>query len=372
MFDMYSGMFDASVGGGAPAVGQPGHLHRRDLVLQRPGEAAGRNRGGDAGSLPAAQAVGAALGALQGVRRQQASAFQPLELDAERRVEERPLCDHGARLRDPTARSTTSSAARRRSRIYFWRRYEFTLDREWLRDARLPDAARARWSSIAIYPNVKKGADGKYHIHHVNSNESIYGARDTDEDLSAMRGITAAVLRAAEILKVDAEHAGQCGASSWTTWRRSPPATIADALKPDGYAGPRVFVRGLQARDQARRLHCRTATACRCGSSTCATAGRNRGDRRTPRSTRRCATESDAADHGAGAFQDGDRGGAAGARRRGAVHDSGADRGARGGARHGLQGRRGAGQSDDAARRSAGAGRAAAGTGVGSAASSRC
>ena len=23
------------------------------------------------------------------------------------------------------------------------------------------------------YPNVKKGADGKYHIHHVNSNESV-------------------------------------------------------------------------------------------------------------------------------------------------------------------------------------------------------
>ena len=44
-----------------------------------------------------------------------------------------------------------------------------------------------------------------YHIHCVNSNESVCGARDTDEDLSAMRGVIAALLRAAEILGTDAE-----------------------------------------------------------------------------------------------------------------------------------------------------------------------
>ena len=32
-------------------------------------------------------------------------------------------------------------------------------------------------SSIATFPNIKKGDDGKYHIHHVNSNESVRGAQ---------------------------------------------------------------------------------------------------------------------------------------------------------------------------------------------------
>ncbi|MCX6634485.1 MAG: DUF5703 domain-containing protein, partial [Acidobacteria bacterium] len=70
----------------------------------------------------------------------------------------------------------------------FWRRYEYTLDREWLRERAYPMLKGAA-EFYRNYPNVKKGADGRYHIHHVNSNESVYGARDTDEDLSAMRGV---------------------------------------------------------------------------------------------------------------------------------------------------------------------------------------
>jgi hypothetical protein len=95
------------------------------------------------------------------------------------------------------------------------------------------------------YPNVSRGADGKYHIHHVNSNESIYGARDTDEDLSAMHGITAAALRAAKILQVDDELQ-----SRWREFLDNlAPLSTSDtpeALKPDNYSGPRVFVRGLK------------------------------------------------------------------------------------------------------------------------------
>jgi hypothetical protein len=127
---------------------------------------------------------------------------------------------------------------------YYWRRFEFTRDEEWLRTRAYPMIKGAA-EFYRNYPNVKKGADGKYHIHHVNSNESIYGARDTDEDLSAMHGITAAALRAAQILQVDGELQAK--------WREfldnlAPLSTsdTAEALKPEGYAGPRVFVRGLK------------------------------------------------------------------------------------------------------------------------------
>jgi len=52
---------------------------------------------------------------------------------------------------------------------------------------------------------VKKGADGKYHIHDVNSNEGVWGAQDTDEEISSMMAIFPVVIKASEILNVDAE-----------------------------------------------------------------------------------------------------------------------------------------------------------------------
>lgn len=95
------------------------------------------------------------------------------------------------------------------------------------------------------YPNLKKGADGKYHIHHVNSNESVWGAKDTDEDLSALRGLLPAAVRAAEILDVDAGLR-----SAWRELLENlaplPASDHPEALKPEGYRGPRVFVRGLR------------------------------------------------------------------------------------------------------------------------------
>ena len=69
----------------------------------------------------------------------------------------------------------------------YWRRYEYTLDREWLRERAYP-MLRGAVEFYRNHPNVKKGADGKYHIHWANSNEGVYGARDTDEDVAAMRG----------------------------------------------------------------------------------------------------------------------------------------------------------------------------------------
>jgi hypothetical protein len=79
----------------------------------------------------------------------------------------------------------------------------------------------------------------------VNSNESVYGARDTDEDTSAMRGATAALLRASDILGTDADMR--------PVWREFldnlapiPTSDDPEAMKPADYKGPRVFVRGLK------------------------------------------------------------------------------------------------------------------------------
>jgi hypothetical protein len=126
----------------------------------------------------------------------------------------------------------------------FWRRYEYTLDQEWLRSRAYPMLKGAA-EFYRHYPNLKKDADGKYHLHHVNSNESVLGARDTDEDMSALRGLLPAALRAAEILDVDPELR--------TAWREFlanlaplPTSDHPEALKRDGYQGPPVFVRGLR------------------------------------------------------------------------------------------------------------------------------
>ncbi len=124
----------------------------------------------------------------------------------------------------------------------YWRRYEFTLDRDWLRTRAYPMIKGAA-EFYRHFPNLKRGDDGKLHLHHVNSNESVQGARDTDEDLSSMRGIFAVAARAAELLETDRELR--------TAWRETlavlaplPTSSDPDALKPADYTGPRVSVRG--------------------------------------------------------------------------------------------------------------------------------
>jgi hypothetical protein len=126
----------------------------------------------------------------------------------------------------------------------YWRRYEFTLDHGWLA-ARAYPMLKAAAEFYRHHPNVKPGDDGRIHIHWANSNESVYGARDTDEDISAMRGVFAAAGRAAEILGVDADLR-----AAWRDFRAKlaplPTSDNPEALKPADYQGPRVFVRGLK------------------------------------------------------------------------------------------------------------------------------
>lgn len=125
----------------------------------------------------------------------------------------------------------------------YWRRYEYTLDPDWLASRAYP-MLKAASEFYRNHPNVKPGEDGRIHIHWANSNESVYGARDTDEDLSAMRGVLAAAARASELLAVDATLRAE--------WRSMlaklaplPTSNNPAALNPSGYRGPRVFVRGL-------------------------------------------------------------------------------------------------------------------------------
>jgi hypothetical protein len=126
----------------------------------------------------------------------------------------------------------------------YWRRYEYTLDDVWLRDRAFPMLKGAA-EFYRHFPNVQKGSDGQYHILHVNSNESVMGARDTDEDLSAMRGVLAAAIRASDVLQAEPELRA--------AWREMldhlaplPTSAHPDALRPADYDGPPVFVRGLR------------------------------------------------------------------------------------------------------------------------------
>ena len=126
----------------------------------------------------------------------------------------------------------------------YWRRYEFTRDIEWLRTRAYPMLKGAA-EFYRNHPNVKVGEDGRIHIHWANSNESVFGARDSDEDVSAMRGLFPAAIQAAESLGTDAGLAGQ-----WKVFVSKltplPASDDPEALKPADYRGPRVFVRGLK------------------------------------------------------------------------------------------------------------------------------
>jgi hypothetical protein len=55
------------------------------------------------------------------------------------------------------------------------------------------------------FPNTRKERDGKYHIFHVNDNESIWDGHNTVEEISSMMGIFPVLIKASQILKVDTE-----------------------------------------------------------------------------------------------------------------------------------------------------------------------
>jgi hypothetical protein len=126
----------------------------------------------------------------------------------------------------------------------YWRRYEYTLDRAWLAERAYP-MLRGAAEFYRHFPGMAKGDDGRWHLRGVNSNESVWGATDTDEDMSALRGLLPAAIRASELLGVDTELRA--------AWREllgslAPIPTSDDprSLRPADYRGPRVFSRGLR------------------------------------------------------------------------------------------------------------------------------
>jgi len=126
----------------------------------------------------------------------------------------------------------------------YWRRYEYTQDKAWL-SARAYPMIKGAAEFYRHFPNLRKEGDGKYHIHHVNSNESVMGAHDTDEDLSAMRGIFAAAIRASELLDRDATLRAEWQ-ERLSNLAPLPTSDHPDALGPADYTGPPVLVRGLK------------------------------------------------------------------------------------------------------------------------------
>jgi len=86
----------------------------------------------------------------------------------------------------------------------FWQRYEFTLDKEWLRERAYP-MIKGSAEFYRNLPNLKKEADGKYHIHHVNNGEGSWNSSDSPYEISCMNVIFPLAIRASEILGVDAD-----------------------------------------------------------------------------------------------------------------------------------------------------------------------
>lgn len=125
----------------------------------------------------------------------------------------------------------------------FWQRFEFTQDREWLKQRAYP-MLRGAVEFYRHHPLVSKGADGLIHIAQANNSEPVRGARDTNEDLSAMRGVTAALIRAATILDIEpAERA------VWQAFlaKLAPLPTSKDqgALNHDATTSLAIFASGL-------------------------------------------------------------------------------------------------------------------------------
>lgn len=86
----------------------------------------------------------------------------------------------------------------------YWMQYEYSQDKNWLAEQAYP-MLKGVAEFYRNFPNLKKEQDGKYHIRHVNDNESVWDGHNTVEEISSMMGIFPVAMKAAEILNVDAD-----------------------------------------------------------------------------------------------------------------------------------------------------------------------
>jgi hypothetical protein len=114
----------------------------------------------------------------------------------------------------------------------YWDRYLVTQDRTWLRERAYPMIQGAA-EFYRNFPNFKKGADGKYHISHVNNGESNWDTPDTRAEISNMHTIFPLAIRASTILGVDANLRSQ-----WQEIEANlPPAPPPRGRGPGGFGG---------------------------------------------------------------------------------------------------------------------------------------
>ncbi|MFP5229117.1 MAG: glycosyl hydrolase family 95 catalytic domain-containing protein [Acidobacteriota bacterium] len=159
------------------------------------------------------------------------------------------IAERGSGPYGPTSHMFSSTA---KIAWLYWQRYEYTLDRGWLQDCAYP-MLRGAVEFYRNHPNLRKGEDGRYHMHWSNSGEPVFGVRDSLEDMVAMRSVAAAVLRAAAILDADRPMV--------PVWREFleqlaplPTSSDPEALQPPDYRGPRMFVNGLKPAIKADRV----------------------------------------------------------------------------------------------------------------------
>jgi len=123
-----------------------------------------------------------------------------------------------------------------------WKRYEYTGDRNWLKDSAYP-LLRGAAEFYRNFPGLSKDADGVYHIAPVNNGEGLWGARDTFEVVGMIRALLPTAIRAAEMLDADADLR-----SKWREllehFTTIPTSDEGHAKLREGYAGPAVWVSG--------------------------------------------------------------------------------------------------------------------------------
>ena len=122
----------------------------------------------------------------------------------------------------------------------YWMQYEYNQDMEWLATQAYP-ILKGVAEFYRNFPNLKKEQNGKYHIRHVNDNESVWGGHNTVEEISSMTGLFPVAIRAATILNVDADLR-----KAWDEILTNLSSFTLSSDYPELAGQPLTFVRSLQ------------------------------------------------------------------------------------------------------------------------------
>lgn len=122
----------------------------------------------------------------------------------------------------------------------FWMEYEYTKDKQWLKERAYP-MIKGVAEFYRNFPNLKKDQNGVYNIHHVNDNESVWDAKNTVEEISAIQGIFPVAIKAAEILNTDMELQ-----ESWKEiYNNLAPLSISTDIEEDSSKEPLRWIKAL-------------------------------------------------------------------------------------------------------------------------------